>query len=66
MVGPNGDFDHVLDEAPDGDNDDGDVNMQDNDAGERAAPPENNGSRHNRDIDDEPPLEGYQRYVLND
>jgi hypothetical protein len=67
MVGPNGDFDHVLDDVPDGDdNDDGDVNMQDNDAGERAAPPENNGSRHNRDIDDEPPLEGYQRYVLND
>jgi serine/threonine protein kinase len=65
MVGPNGDFDHVLDDVPDGDdNDDGDVNMQDNDAGERAAPPENNGSRHNRDIDDEPPLEGYQRTDL--
>ena len=65
MVEPNGNHDHVLDEVNDGDHDDDDdVNMQDNDAGERAAPPENNGSRNNQDIDEEPPLEGYQRYVF--
>jgi len=64
----NGDFDHVLDEVSDDEDHGEDVNMEDSEeqhdnAASHRAPPENNNNRNGRDMEDEPRLEGYQRYV---
>ena len=69
MVGQqDGDYDPILDEVSDDDDDDAaDVDMEDDHDAQHRAPPQpavdaSRGSR--QDLDDEPPLEGYQRCVL--
>jgi Protein kinase domain len=69
MVGQQGgDYDPILDEVSDDDDDDAaDVNMEEDDDAQHRAPPQPavDASRGRRqDMDDEPPLEGYQRCVL--
>lgn len=64
MVGQqDGDFDPILDDVSD--DDPADVNMEGDDDAHRAPPqPAADPLRGRNDIDDLPPLEGYQRCVL--
>lgn len=69
MVGQQGgDFDPILDEVSDDDDDDAaDVNMEEDDDEQHRAPPQPAADAprgRRQDMDDEPPLEGYQRCVL--